>query len=77
MTCVDLDLGLLFAFGVGGYSTVGRTSWEDDAGCRDRDLLLAFVFRGYSTVRANSWEDPPVVETVMCFLPLGFAGTAA
>ena len=54
---MDRALLLLFALGFCGYSTVGGTSCEDAAGCRDRDLLFALGFCGYSTVGGTSWED--------------------
>ena len=53
---------LLFALGFCGYSTVGGTSWEDAAGCRDRPLVGLV---GYNTVGGMSF--------FLCDLLLGFS----
>lgn len=59
---MDRALLLLFALGFCGYSTVGGTSWEDAAGCRDRPLVGLV---GYNTVGGMS--------SFLCDLLLGFS----
>ena len=59
---MDRALLLLFALGFCGYSTVGGTSCEDAAGCRDRPLVGLV---GYNTVGGMSF--------FLCDLLLGFS----